>query len=206
MNCRHYKKRLLRFLMVKTAAVRAGIKPGALLRVARCYRLSRDESKGKICLYQNEILEELKLKFRILKNDPDSALVLFYDPERLAETLENAGNAAYLAVRGYEKCRRLEDYLTTLEDQCRRIPLPHEVGIFIGYPLKDVMGFIERAPRTPVVRRRLACFGEAEDHSVSCGFNRCAEQLAEKIIETYQDIETCLEQIANINIHQTVRS
>ena len=28
----------------------------------------------------------------------------------------------------------------------------------------------------------------------------------EKIIETYQDIETCLEQIANINIHQTVRS
>ena len=206
MNCRHYKKRLLRFLMVKTAAVRAGIKPGALLRVARCYRLSRDESKGKICLYQNEILEELKLKFRILKNDPDSALVLFYDPERLAEILENAGNAAYLAVRGYEKCRRLEDYLTTLEDQCRRIPLPHEVGIFIGYPLKDVMGFIERAPRTPVVRGDWQVFGEPEESLRLMRLYRCAEQLAEKIIETYQDIETCLEQIANINIHQTVRS
>ena len=96
--------------------------------------------------------------------------------------------------------------MTTLEDQCRRIPLPHEVGIFIGYPLKDVMGFIERAPRTPVVRGDWQVFGEPEESLGLMRLYRCAEQLAEKIIETYQDIETCLEQIANINIHQTVRS
>ncbi len=206
MICRHHKKRLLRFLMIKTAAVRAGIKPGALLRVARCYRLSHDESKGEICLYQNEILEELKLEFRILKHDPDSALVLFYEPALLAETLENAGNADYLAEHGYEKCRRMEDYLEMLKERCRRMPLPHEVGIFIGYPLKDVMGFIERAPRTQVARGDWQVFGDPGESLRLMRLYRCAEQLAEKIIETYQDIETCLEQIANINIHQTVRS
>ena len=35
---------------------------------------------------------------------------------------------------------------------------------------------------------------------------RCAERLAEKIIESCQDMETCLEKIANINLPQTARS
>ncbi len=201
MTCKHQTKSLLRFLMIKTAAVRAGIKPGALLRVARCCRLSDAE----IRLCQNEILDALKLKFRILKDDPDSALVLFYDPELLAETLADPEKAAYLAGHGYGECRRTGEYLNMLKERCRTMSLPHEVGIFIGYPLKDVMGFIEKAPRTPVARGDWQVFGEPEESLRLMQLYRCAEQLAEKIIETYQDMEICLEQIAGINIHQTAR-
>ena len=62
MPCEHYRKSLLRYLMIKTAGVRAGVKPGTLLRVARCCYLKDNTRSEKICIYQDEILAELKLE------------------------------------------------------------------------------------------------------------------------------------------------
>ena len=36
-SCFSHRKNLLRFLLLKTAAVRRGVKPGELLRVRRCF-------------------------------------------------------------------------------------------------------------------------------------------------------------------------
>ena len=46
MNCQiseKHRKELLRFLLLKTAAVRSGVKPGELLRVQHCYKSRNSE-------------------------------------------------------------------------------------------------------------------------------------------------------------------
>ncbi|MBE6381939.1 MAG: DUF3793 family protein [Lentisphaerae bacterium] len=40
--------------------------------------------------------------------------------------------------------------------------IPHEVGVFIGYPLKDVAGFMRHIPATPVHRGAWRVYGDAE--------------------------------------------
>ena len=206
MICREHKKELLHFLMVKTAGVRAGVKPGTLLRVARCYRMKGSTHGGKICLHQDEILTELRLHFRILKRDPESALVLFYDPFLLEKTLKGSAEATCLAQYGYPAAGSAAEYLNHLEKRCMEFSLPHEVGLFLGYPPKDVTGFIEKAPRTPVKRGDWQVFGDPRESLHRMRLYRWVEHLAERIIERCQDIETCLEKIADINITQTAGS
>ena len=49
-----HRKELLRFLLVKTAAVRQGVKPAELLRVRHCY--SGVNAEGlRVCLYRSDI-------------------------------------------------------------------------------------------------------------------------------------------------------
>ena len=206
MSCEHYRKSLLRYLMIKTAGVRAGVKPGTLLRVARCCYLKDNTRSEKICIYQDEILAELKLDFRILKRDPESALVLFYNPCLLEKTLNGNAEANCLARYGYPESTRAAEYLDHLEKRCAEFSFPHEVGLFLGYPLKDVTGFIEKAPRTLVKRGDWQVFGDPRESLCRMRLYRWVEHLAEKIIENCQDFESCLEKIGNINITQTAGS
>ena len=49
-----HRKELLRFLLVKTAAVRLGVKPAELLRVRHCYASVNAEGL-RVCLYRSDI-------------------------------------------------------------------------------------------------------------------------------------------------------
>ncbi len=83
-----------------------------------------------------------RLKFYEIKRSHSHVCVLFYDENALTTRLITPEISNFLAGEGYEKRERLTDILATLRkhsvDCC-----PHEVGIFIGYPLEDVIGFIQ---------------------------------------------------------------
>ncbi len=212
--CKVHKKGMMRFLMVKTAGVRSGIKSGELLRVSSCYRLRHSwngaEERGcpredtEICLSMKEILDALKLSFHILKQDSESALVLFYAPELLKETLKNQETARTLEKLGYTDPASLEKSLETLSERCRN-GLSHEVGFFIGYPPKDVIGFLSgKTPEeTAGSRKRKGSwriFGEAEESLRLMELYRKVERKADIILKRYQDLETCLSEMETIQI------
>ena len=68
-----HRKELLSFLLVKTAAVRQGVKPAELLRVRHCYETVNEEGL-RICLYRRDIYETLKLDYIELKVNNTSEL------------------------------------------------------------------------------------------------------------------------------------
>ncbi len=169
-----HRKELLRFLLVKTAAVRRGVKPGELLRVWHCYE-GMNEDGMRICLYRGDIYGILGLDYVELKVEKGSSLVLFYNPEVLAATLSEGRNARWLSRMGYPKLEdgdagkedgRLGRMLAHLVDRSAECALPHEVGIFIGYPLKDVAGFIRNIPSTPVHNGSWRVYGDAHESIV----------------------------------------
>ena len=74
-------------------------------------------------------------------------LVLIYHREFLIKTLEEPNIRSYLYGCGYANTE-LENqlcYLAERVQQCREFP--HEIGLFLGYPVADVLGFIQNNGR-----------------------------------------------------------
>ena len=57
----------------------------------------------------------------------------------------------FLCKEGYTLSEQLDDYAPLLRQLSRRLcceaDFPHEIGVFLGYPLTDVVGFIENQGR-----------------------------------------------------------
>lgn len=72
----------------------------------------------------------------------NSTKVLFYAPVSLDATLLDVRNAKFLKSIGYPNDYNLEAYLSHMIHKFQSNGIPDEIGIFLGYPLKDVLGFI----------------------------------------------------------------
>lgn len=184
-----HRKELLRFLLLKTAAVRSGVKPGELLRVQHCYK-SRNSEGFNFCLYRADILQTLKLNYLELRVEPESSLILFFHRETMAMTLSDTKNLSLLSTLGYPVGPDIDDLLAFLRERFAVEKIPHEVGVFIGYPLKDVKGFMEKLPRTPVHRGDWTVFGDAAESLEKMSLYRKAEAFAGKILDACEDLQT----------------
>ncbi len=90
-------------------------------------------------------LRPLGLRVRILAECPDAhaCTILLYRPAWLESLLADPARRAFLAQRGYEG-GDLPGLLRQLSARmCPGREYPHEIGVFLGYPLEDVIGFIE---------------------------------------------------------------
>ncbi len=77
-----------------------------------------------------------------LKSLPTRETVLFYRPDRLQRLFRQPRTREFLARRGYPVQQGLAAMLRYLQQRFQHC-CPHEIGLFLGIPLKDVIGFIE---------------------------------------------------------------
>ena len=83
----------------------------------------------------------------ILKISRGKALIYLYRAEELKRTLEDKGVRHLLETCGY-RCFDVDVALKTLKTRLNDLDaFPHEIGVFLGYPLEDVLGFIENGGR-----------------------------------------------------------
>lgn len=139
-------------MVEQCAPVLAGIKPANLFR-----HETRDKAGlARTVARWNAQLNGRGLRLRILKECPQGHwyLLYLYRPARLGAILAGEEIGRFLAREGYhlpalpdspDGCRALLDQLA------RRLAhgdaFPHEIGIFLGYPLSDVVGFIQNQGR-----------------------------------------------------------
>ena len=190
-----HRKELLKFLLVKTAAVRRGVKPAELLRVRHCYSTVNAEGL-RVCLYRSDIYSILGLDYIELKVEERSSLVLFYNPPTLNATLKKRSNRLWLAGLGYPVDGTMHDMLSEL---CRRAggsALPHEVGVFIGYPLKDVAGFMQRIPATPVHHGAWRVYGGTDESLRRMRLYANAEANAAQVLDRSRGVEEFINAIS----------
>ncbi len=90
----------------------------------------------------SRILENKGIRICVLRKWEQHALIYVYRPERLSADLSGKGVETFLKKSGY--CGH--DPKTALEHLKERIAesdtFPHEIGLFLSYPLGDVVGFI----------------------------------------------------------------
>lgn len=92
--------------------------------------------------------------------------LLLYDRIRMEAYLERTEHQAFLKKRGYgglalpEKLRLLAERYENY--QKRGGEFPHEIGIFLEYPLEDIEGFIEHRGRNALECGYWKVYGDVE--------------------------------------------
>lgn len=84
----------------------------------------------------------LNIKYFELKNNQDICVVLFYNEELLEKALLDPKNQDFLTKFNYSDFNSILNCLNILKKRYEYV-CPHEMGIFLGYPLEDVVDFIE---------------------------------------------------------------
>lgn len=93
----------------------------------------------------NLLFKDKGVTLRLMKNNGSSALIYVYRPTQLEQDLQKPGVNHFLQEYGYTSTdldyavNRLQQRLSSGSD------FPHEIGLFLSYPLGDVQGFIENA-------------------------------------------------------------
>jgi len=93
----------------------------------------------------NRELNPKGVSLHILGAKGSKALIYVCRTSMLAEDLKREAVRKFLARYGYRECDP-HTGIDTLRERIRDASgFPHEIGLFLGYPLEDVRGFIENA-------------------------------------------------------------
>ena len=134
------------FLIWRCAPVIAGVKSANLVSVSKMSFPSAEEQVLRISQ------EDSPLKFAIICGCAQRVLVFVYREDLLERALCSPAASLWLEQYGYTKnmsvaqkverlTRRLEKENNCASCEQGRAAFPHEVGVFLGYPLEDVVGF-----------------------------------------------------------------
>jgi len=183
---------LASFLALETAEVLAGEKPANLLGIAN---LTRSCGRNLYVLWKwwgKEVLGESGLAVRELADRGDSLLLLIDRPEALEGLLRRPSASAVLERAGYGDLSALGGVLDELATRSNGDAFPHEIGVFLGYPLKDVAAFMG------LVRIPFACqgpwkiFGDPRENlRLAESFRCCRARMAERLSSCASALE-CL--------------
>ncbi|MDY0191547.1 MAG: DUF3793 family protein [Desulfuromonas sp.] len=148
------------FLTLGTAEVIAGVKPANLLRISnRAYSCGRNMYK----LWQQhgeELLANSSLVAATLLSDTNGVLLLIYSPALLQRRLNSRSARTFLASLDYRDPQHLETTLADLVSHFVDGEFPHEIGLFLGYPLKDISAFMGRSQLEVTAQRLWKIYGK----------------------------------------------
>lgn len=197
---------LLEYLMLKLAPVLVKLKPSSLLSLCNGEESSKKNHYDLWREQKEDITRILGISFKELKDSPKAKQVLFYNPEILFATITQPENFAYLERFGYSSCQRLEDYLELLKirictynifaSRGNSFSFPHEIGIFLGYPLKDVRGFTEKGNLPLTFKGYWRVFGRAQESVQLMQLYRKAERVFLSFMENQKNPVPYIERIS----------
>lgn len=115
-----------------------GMKPSCLFSC-------RDSEVGNVeelVLAYNRCLNPKRIYLQIMKHSPDFKLILVYHKDLLDTHLCQEDIQQFLSAFGYGFVTTRQALYHLQEHMCKEC-FPHEIGVFLGYPLDDVVSFIQ---------------------------------------------------------------
>lgn len=132
---------LEQYLIANCAPTLAGIKSANLFN----YRFTSRRSVLRELAEVNRKLNPRGVSVKALLWKKDFVLIYAYRRSFLEKELQQEGVKGLLAKYGY-KSYKVENCLRHLKKRLAEADcFPHEIGVFLGYPLPDVIGFIKNA-------------------------------------------------------------
>lgn len=151
--CRAFSEILVRM----AGAVIAGVKPAAIFTIPmRAYCAGKWRQLGRAALDEAlrayaQALPEYGVELSVLYRTNRRVYLFVWRPDDLDVILSDPQFLSILREQGYrgvgrqellgELRRRLVDYYLAF-DQGQHVEFPHEIGVFLGYPARDVRGFM----------------------------------------------------------------
>lgn len=119
-----------------SAPTLCGIKPGNLFFVNASVFSKEIFAKWQIIFWERGLASVFA------KTSEDRVMVLVYNVVWAEKILKEACVQSYLKAKGYYPCASAEDFEIQMFVRMKLcLDFPHEIGIILGYPLKDVIEF-----------------------------------------------------------------
>lgn len=160
----------------------AGIKIGNLVS----YRFDDIENLKKDINNKNKLLNHKGIYFVILKVSKSNALIYVYRKNQLNFVLQNKEIQKFLLENGYNDFET-KNCLDILKLHLLNKDFPHEIGVFLGYPLDDIKAFIEnKGLNFKIVGCWKSYTNEKEAAKIFAKYKKCTKIYCEKYAEGFE--------------------
>lgn len=133
------EKYMRSFISYLISPVITGIKPSSTITLSK-----QGHNLYKLWdMYGEDFLKDLNLKHILLRETVNSKVVLIYDEINLMNTVYKKSSMDFLEKLDYRLTMSIYEILTHLVNRYDSFHCPHELGIFLGIPVKDVECFME---------------------------------------------------------------
>lgn len=139
LNSMEDKEYIENYISFNVALISAGLKPSATFTLKRENKLLF-KAWNK---YGNDYLKSLNLNYIDLRDTENALIILIYDEKLLEKFVSKADNRKLLDSLGYENIDDINMVLNKLQVRYQEYNCPHELGVFLGYPIDDVVDFMK---------------------------------------------------------------
>lgn len=129
-----------RLIAYHCAPALAGIKPA---NIVSCEKRRFKNAAAEIARL-NAQLNKKGIHFTILCECERRILLMVYRENKLSQYLQAEEIGEFLREAGYPEKFELGEYIERLQRRMGNESFPHEIGAFLGYPLCDIYGFINK--------------------------------------------------------------
>ncbi|MCR4945224.1 MAG: DUF3793 family protein [Clostridium sp.] len=138
LNSMNDKEYIENFLLFNISQVLSGIKPASTISFMK----SKDNIYDKWLKYGADFINSIGLKFIELREKVNLLVLLIYNEEILSESIFGKEQKKFLLGIGYEDEEDVNKYINKLKERYELYHCPHELGLFLGIPIKDVKDFM----------------------------------------------------------------
>lgn len=157
----------------------AGLKAGNLF----AYRCSPAESLDDVLEEQNRLLNPKGVYFLLVRRSQDSALFYVYRRKRLEAILAQPDTQDFLCRFGYTDFT-VEACLCRLCERLQQKDFPHDIGVFLDYPLADIQAFIRnKGANCPCVGCWKAYTNVPEAERKFASFKKCTRVYCQRFTQ-----------------------
>lgn len=124
------------YLLFNIAPLIEKVKPASLVRIT---------DRNDFLSFWNEMKSSMRIEdveFMELKTHCNAKVVIFYNKELLREYFSQRSVRNFLVDYGYDQFQNIDLMLERLKSRFES-SCPHEIGIFLGYPVEDTIEFIK---------------------------------------------------------------
>lgn len=149
-----YIKRILEMI----GPVILGSKPSEIVNIPGTI----EEKRVKLFQIQSFFSNCSKITYRIITTHDGGKRVLFINELSMNRVLSNKRCINFLKFIGYPSDYNFDGYINELVSRLESEEFPHEIGVFLGYPLKDVLGFMGYGKKELVEIRNWKIYGDKQ--------------------------------------------
>ncbi len=142
-------------LLIQCAPLLAGIRISSLLVI----------TKEELC-YLRWFSQRANLRYRIICTTKVKNVLFIFHESLLAKYLNNVEIQEFLHQYGYHQitCHNVIDQLALRYKEYRfnNGAFPHEIGVLLGYPLIDVLGYVNHQGKEALLQGYWKVYGDVE--------------------------------------------
>ncbi len=157
----------------------AGIKPANMI----CIRKEKLPLFSSIHKEYNDKMNKYDIYFYIIKETSASYLIMVYRKCKLLSHLMGVQVSAMLKREGYPDLMKIDSYLAFLSNRFNsNYCPPDEIGLFLGYPVEDVIGFKKNRGRNCIISKYWKVYtNENEAQKMFLRYEKCKNSLCDRL-------------------------